>query len=131
MDQSRKLIELGLDFKTADMCWTNHYFGNMMSSMRVEATSEEKHKSFMKSMYTDVYTEPAWSLSALIDLILETGLRYEFFKQGNLYQLKLGDIYSTCGVNEDSIDAAFELVCWIIKNKIIDYDRESKESSSN
>ena len=70
-EQSRKLSEF-LPVETADMCWTNHYYGELRSSLRVSSKSIEEYKNMLESFHdstdADVFY-PCWSLAALLDIL--------------------------------------------------------------
>ena len=131
IEQSKILIELGLDVKTADM-----WYGN-----------EDSYKIAVGNWEDNEHDEddiPAWSLSALLKLIKseiygETIYgdtitykvdfrKYKFTDDVDLYQIAYGSIkfdvdgqYSftdmiNTGQKEDPIDAAFQMVCWLKEN---------------
>ena len=108
IEQSKKLIELGIDVNTADMCWQNN--------------------EFPIGFYDDDAV-PAWSLTALLGLMPKI---YEYENdpedggcQPNLCKgwdnnqwhivyrpsLYITDWY------DDSLDAAFEMVVWLKENE--------------
>lgn len=118
IDQSKKLIELGIDVNTADMYWWS--------------TSK---RSYIEAMYIgDFYEEKghirAWSISALLELmpveIIEDNKRYGFKQlkgynsQGETYRFEyvsnIGTtLYETYAWN-NPIDSAFEMACWLLEN---------------
>lgn len=118
IEQSRKLIELGVDVNTSDMYWWYN--------------TEEKRNEASLIDYAFVSDDiPAWSLSALLGLMPKL---YEFENdpddggcQPNLckgwdnnqwhivYRISL---YITDWYN-DPLDAAFEMVCWLKENRKI------------
>jgi hypothetical protein len=71
LEQSKKLAEI-LPLKSADMCWTNHCYGNIRSSMTVSTKTIEKYKELLTRFgdltSIDVFY-PCWSLGALLDVI--------------------------------------------------------------
>ena len=88
IEQSKQLVRLGLDQKTADMTWSAS--GNMLM---VHTSSKRGTKEF-----------PAWSLSALLEVMPKPDLYREtadlwvcvaFFKEGSIH-----------GFGETAIDAA-------------------------
>lgn len=115
IEQSQKLIELGIDRNTADMCWQNNIF---------------------PIGFNDEDAVPAWSLSALLKLMPKgisikadefSGYRYNlewaFANDNSLRYVSdnkkcLIDIYSD---HDDEwkgyIDIAFEMICWLLENK--------------
>ena len=71
LEQSKKLAEI-LPLESADMCWTNHCYGRMRSSMTISAKSIYEYKKllerFADSTSLDVFY-PAWSLCALYSVL--------------------------------------------------------------
>ena len=134
IEQSKILIELGLDVKTADMYYDVNSYG--IQSKPEVVVGEVWSKDI-----------PAWSLSALLKLIKseiygETIYgdtitykvdfrKYKFTDDVDLYQIAYGSIkfdvdgqYSftdmiNTGQKEDPIDAAFQMVCWLKENEKI------------
>ena len=105
INQSKKLIELGLDVNTADMLWTYDFTVNDINGLNVitdDFKPEEK----------DI---PAWSLNALLDIIPN---RYALDKVNNEYF-----ITHTLGGKQERfdnpLDAAFEMVCLLKENNKI------------
>lgn len=135
LEQSKKLVELGLDVNTADMCWTNHLFNAFLSSWRIESTSPQEYKNLLDGFAVRGYLiEPAWSLSALLELIppylgeFNDGIDFGFGKAMNgkwysahyLQYFQNGDVDPVKTVTGDTaVDAAFEMVCWLKENKKI------------
>ena len=115
IEQSKRLIELGIDRKTSDMYY---WCGSGLRIGGHRAQDEE----------LDI---PAWSLSALLGLmpfhIIENNQRYGFYqvkgynKQGETYMFRYNIfntdvcLYSTDYYN-NSVDAAFEMVVWLKEN---------------
>ena len=122
IEQSKKLIELGIDVYTADMFWKN-------------GVSDKYIQCFTPFVNSGTnidydYDIPAWSLSALLGLmpfqIIENN-RFGFYQwkgfnsQGETYcfeyKSNTGErLYETIHWN-NPIDAAFEMVCWLLENK--------------
>ena len=156
IEQSKKLIELGIDVNTADM----YYHKVLPKSDKIEHTPKVGNPLESLEWYNKGYTHfgkeplnleeycvPAWSLSALLKLIKseiygETIYgdiitykvdfrKYKFTDDVDLYQIAYGSIkfdvdgqYSfTDMINtvqkEDPIDAAFQMVCWLLENEKI------------
>lgn len=130
--QSGKLISLGLDPKTADLCWTNHCFGSILSSTRLEGSSPEEFRlrlgRFDKN-YCGAFIEPAWSLEALIRIappVIEdcyfftiSGTDYGKYIVGyELESTEEEDQIALYTVTSDSlIDGMFDLVCWLLQHE--------------
>lgn len=134
IEQSKKLIELGIDINTADMHY--QWYSETESALHVGKGS--------KKLNADC---PAWSLSALLGLIKSEIYgeniygdtvtykvkfrKYKFTDDIDLYQIAYGGIkidadgqYSfkdmvNTGEKENLIDAAFEMVVWLKENNKI------------
>ena len=96
IEQSKHLLELGLDPKAADMCWEMEK-GNLL--LNVGRKSAQVNRGF---------AIPAWSLSALLEMIPKPDLYREtadlwvcvtFFKEGSIR-----------GFGETAIDAACDTI---------------------
>ena len=112
IEQSQKLIELGIDRNTADMLWTYDFTVNDINGLNVISEN-------LKPEEKDI---PAWSLSALLGLMPKL---YEFEDDpddggcqpnlckgwdNNLWHVVYRfSIYNTEWY-DDPIDAAFEMV---------------------
>jgi hypothetical protein len=136
INQSKKLLELGIDIYTADMFWRN-------------GVSEEYIQCFTPFVSTGTnvdfdYDVPAWSLSALLGLIKSEIYskniygdtvtykvdfrKYKFTDDAELYQIAYGsvnfdedghDTFKTMidtGQKEDPLDTAFQMVCWLLES---------------
>lgn len=129
LEQSEKLVELGIDINTADMHWMN---GILFLSF------DKVDKAYCDKWGYDYL--PAWSLSALMDILPIFRVPTAFsdkvsvpsmIKTDNGYLLKYvgdfeikinngGDIEAPIEVLADTtIDAAFEMVCWLKENNKI------------
>ena len=110
IEQSKKLIELGLNTDTADMFYyKENIFNNALSvfngQLLVRGNSELK----------DEDTIPAWSLSRLLELM-----------PNNTSLVKEYGVY-TCWSNDNCkytstdslIDAAYVMMCYLLENKLI------------
>ena len=47
VEQSKKLLELGIDIDSADMCWTNHCYGSIRSSLTVSSKTIDEYKNLL------------------------------------------------------------------------------------
>lgn len=105
IEQSKKLIELGIDVYTADMFWKNG-----VSDKYIQCFTP--FVSCGTNMDYD-YDIPAWSLAALLGLI----------PPGNiLLRDALGGKYKCINTvdsdyYDNPLDAAFEMICWLKENK--------------
>lgn len=130
LEQSKKLIELGIDIKTADLTVTNYPLQN---GSRFDFICCKLPNDTFPSI-TDGKSEkiPAWSLTALLGLIpfqiIEKNERYGFRQwkgynsQGETYCFEYVSstnqrLYETYHWN-NPIDAAFEMVCWLKENNL-------------
>lgn len=116
IEQSRKLIELGIDANTADMLWTYDFTVNDINGLNVIS----KH---LKPEENDI---PAWSLSALLDMLdyevvdEEGESRYLKIDKDDIeYQIRYEDRWNS-GIEtkwyDNLLDAAFEMVVWLKEN---------------
>jgi len=130
IEQSKKLMELGIDITTADMCWCNE--NDVITIPYIDSA---------------ITYCPSWSLSALLGLIKSEIYgeniygdtvtykvdfrKYKFTDDIDLYQIAYGSIkfdvdgqYSfkdmvNTGEKENLIDAAFQMVVWLKENNKI------------
>ena len=113
IEQSKKLIELGIDVNTSDMFWD---------------TAEPLERIVPTvgpiSAYYDMedWAIPAWSLSALIELMperIKIGEELSFCLASKKSSTGFSFGYNLNGstfVKDNSLDAAFEMVCWLKEN---------------
>ena len=116
IEQSKHLVELGLDPRTADM-----FYATEMGIIIAESPyGVEGHEPCIP------FT-PAWSLTALLELMPKIKATTPILVK-TLLEEKYYCIYQGIGsykeVNKTSfqdkpVDAAFEMVCWLKTNKII------------
>jgi hypothetical protein len=134
IEQSKKLIKLGLDVNTADMC---HRFTWSNGSFILLACAEKAREPITGDI-------PAWSLAALLGFIKSEIYgknvygktvtykvefrKYKFADDIDLYQIAYGSIqFDVDGQfsfkdmvhtdeKENLIDAAFEMICWLKEN---------------
>lgn len=119
IEQSKHLLELGLDPKTADMCLCKTAQGTWVLY------------GYVPSEY-DAHTIPAWSLSVLLEVmpadIKLDGIQYYFHLEKNngfytvsYYFDDVDELYTlnTTKVCEMPIVAAYEMVCWLLEQGLI------------
>lgn len=119
VEQSKKLIELGIDVNTADMYYDVNSYG-MQSKPEVAVG-----KVWSKDI-------PTWSLSALLELIppylgeFKDGIDFGLSKAINgkwysAHYIKFNDdglaSFNITVTGDTAIDATFEMVCWLKENK--------------
>jgi len=106
IEQAKKLLSLGLDPGTADMCYGSLSYDSPGPYCEVVKV----HKPDLE--FNDL---PCWSLTALLELIPMTKMcHYDLYYCQYIEEGKDFPIYSTAEYN-NSIDAAFEMVCWLIE----------------
>ena len=137
IEQSKKLLELGINVKTADMFWYTLF------AKKPEAQVNNHH--FIDE-YDDEHRVPAWSLSVLMNFLpseftekgeySETTYRIDIRKYAltddvNIHQIAYGNYHwhddgshswsdmINSGEKEDLLDAVFQMVCWLLENKKI------------
>ena len=117
IEQSKKLVELGLNPDTADMFYSRRPNGKSEYSVLPDFKPEGRLEVFTK---VDL---PCWSLGALLELMpkeLEDDLDlcYGTFDGNGEYQaLWTCSCMNHVNFGETSIDAAFKVVCWLLENK--------------
>ena len=104
IEQSKKLIELGLDVSTADMLWTYDFTVNDINGLNVISR-------YLKPEENDI---PSWSLTVLLGLMPTFTLNGFGNGQFNCRDERANSyaLVDTC-----PLDAAFETVCWLLENK--------------
>lgn len=125
ISQSKKLLELGIDAKTADMSW---YKPNAMYPFELHT----KYIGHMTMKGDELI--PAWSLSALLNLMpkdrfIEIELSYGGFSVNPLEYIKKWfisfenekdyELDIKTFSSEHPIDAVFEMVCWLLEQGFI------------
>ena len=136
IEQSKKLVELGIDPSTADM----YYAATEDENKKLHYTTPPRVRQTDNAVYkTDI---PAWSLSALLELMPATiqtkeGGPYSlmFFKRPPLgeqkvwYNVEYGvrcptrwgwlNEWYEIKAGEDLTTACYDMVCWLLENKYI------------
>ena len=123
IEQSQKLVELGIDISTADMDY-------------IPFANDPENYDCVINLWNNEHEDgwiPAWSLSALLGLmpfhIIENNNRFGFYqvkgfnKQGETYRFGYKTNYNSflfeTSWNNNVINAAFEMICWLKKKKYI------------
>lgn len=113
IEQSKKLIELGIDFETADMMWI--------------IDGVNKPYLVVTDINENLHDTPAWSLSMLLKLIPSDDIADEYYVEteshSDCYMVRYkncwdGDIHSEYS-KESLLDAVFEMIVWLKENKKI------------
>ena len=101
IEQSKKLMELGIDANTADMChryrWSNNSFMNLPCAEKAR-----------EPITGDI---PAWSLTALLGLIPNWTM-----DKTDKVNLTCNSYYHCESCYQDIVDATFEMICWLKEN---------------
>ena len=105
LKQSKKLIELGINISTADM----HY---------VLIDSDKEIYDIGFGDYIGILPHyPAWSLSALLELIHNKAYILRNSNVGtNRYNVWIA-VRKSPVLCETPLDAAFEMICWLKENR--------------
>lgn len=119
IEQSKKLVELGLNPETADMCYP-HF-------IRHGADTYNKTPEIAEGIDYP-YEMPCWSLGALMELMPkikedeDDGGCYptlcKGWDNGQWHCVYRSSIHITKWY-DNSIDAAFEIVCWLLENNYL------------
>lgn len=130
IEQSKKLMELGIDVNTADMCWSifKTSWGDMIYTIVAYPMLPNQGKGIEK---TYEYL-PAWSLSALFDILPNDEVTSTTVTRGgwNIEPAKYLDIwfaeYETENHGNDfslsannPIDAAFKMICQLKEKNLL------------
>jgi hypothetical protein len=109
IDQSKKLIELGIDINTADMCYCPIMDIDSMSNTGFLEIPECYPFSEVKECRVQYL--PAWSLSALLKLIPITCVL-----SINSGHYRIASNETNTFFHNNPLDATFEMVCWLKEN---------------
>lgn len=108
--QSKMLAEI-LPLKSADMCYINDGTAN-----KIDANSYRVRYSMLKDSVVQII--PCWSLSALLGILAEQRFIIKSLDRNDEYKYSIDIPSKYCSVRHLSLlDAAFEMVYWINKNK--------------
>ena len=143
IEQSRKLLELGLSPKTADLSWVTDLEGDHIIARPYKEIHDELEQLRTNLGELESKESPAWSLSALIELMPATIQTREskepyslmLFKrppiadEGYFYEIEYGyrnpltvgwlnEWYEIKGGN-DLIEVCFDMVVWLIEKGYI------------
>ena len=131
IEQSKKLVEMGLDSDTADMSYLG--YSNTELSLASYSDANERFKD-KKSDFFKV--TPCWSLGRLIGLIpnnyrIALDINYQRFSVSNEFSLsKRRDIHSGVCVfhtdNNNLIDSVVEAIIWLLENNHIKKEKKTK-----
>ena len=102
LEQSKKLVELGIDVNTADMYWS---------------LVNKNHPPIIGKYYAEYggMQLPAWSLVALLSVIKPVNDNTYTIRgtlDGGAF-ISFDEVTNVMYQEKDIIDAAFEMVCWL------------------
>ena len=125
IEQSEKLMELGIDTSTADMFW-----GYIRPWCHSDSSFDGGYEEYPlpKEMWVSEeeysYKLPAWSLDALLKLIpsdvsLSKGtIRLQPYEElPDRWCCDVDDVHTT--IEDAPLEAAFKMVCWLKENNHI------------
>lgn len=110
IEQSKELVRLGLDPKTADMWWIDDQLVAKSDKFDVPSNDEE----------TTVHC--AWSLSALLEVMRKANAvtTLQVTSLSTLLRCKdMGFIWQNDLYINDPTTAAYEMVCYLLRNNLI------------
>ena len=134
IEQSKKLIELGIDVNTADLIYQPIMDIDSMSN--VGFAKIPLCFSFNEIKECNIQYLPAWSLSALLKLMppylfeFERGIDLNIYRNlngkgwhcsymPNTIENMKNDKFKQITNGDEPVDAAFEMVCWLKENEKI------------
>jgi hypothetical protein len=129
IEQSKKLIELGIDEDTSDMVYLRSYFEDEGKYNLLVGSYHEGYAEKDDGTLVPVFDEhiPAWSLTALWKLMPTKDKSNEYYvtteSHSDYHQVNYVNCWDGVIHETDSddclIDAAFEMVVWLKKNNKI------------
>lgn len=115
IEQSKKLMELGIDVNTADIYYTTFY-GKVDKDLPIP----KEVYDILKCPINGDKVIPAWSLTSLLELMPDTHLKkYIYDGKTRYYITKVGIESHNSEHYDNPIDAAFEMVVWLKENNKI------------
>ncbi len=134
IEQSKQLVRLGLDPKTADMCWVKDYTEQWVlitdTQINIRSRFEGMYEYSGFQWQEHIALIPAWSLSALLEVMPSfidykgQKLRLTIEKAGiwNVFYLgtehRLNEIWFN-GKYGEPVEPAYKMVCWLLTNNLI------------
>lgn len=129
IEQSKKLLELGLPVDSADMTWRKDCDNRYCPIVGLDVSIKHKLFSFRYG-----YSIPCWSIGALLELIpsclgkFSDGIDFGLSKAVNnkwysahYIKTKENGCMEAISVKtgDTPIDACFEIICWLLENGYI------------
>lgn len=139
IEQSKKLIELGLNPETADMYWHSNLDTTDREYLINELGEEESFDIELNEEHYSIgeYDIPCWSSSSLLNLMpaylfeFERGIDlmiYPSLNKSKRWQVSYlsedlrpenKDRYKKVIHGDTLVDAAFGMICWLLENNYI------------
>lgn len=121
LEQSRKLVELGIDVNTADIHYMYRHWEideNTIGSQSDASIGFDSDFYYGADNGKTYHYIPAWSLSALMELMNCNCYNVSLNCRGAEWNIKFDDSEKYKDFTKDyAVDAAFEMVCWLLENK--------------
>lgn len=122
IEQSKKLIKLGIDVNSADMYWLNRHIDLTETKYEVFVINKSnKYIDFFKSYAVAIEAKeiiPAWSLGALLEIIRINGsYGLQMDEEGFYLENEDGDIMTESYFNP--IDACMEMIVKLKESNIL------------
>ena len=116
IEQSKKLVELGINPSTADMSWIEDFLGYDKDGKRLHGKYRLYGEILIPAYGQDRVL--AWSLSALLELMPFPMITQRKDNTWSCISYPNGSVYRVEN-QAASIDAAFEMVCLLKENNCI------------
>lgn len=124
ISQNKKLVELGLNPNSADMCYKCLEDDPYDIVVRPYSDWKEQYKCLLISK--DAKVLPCWSVGALEDILpnlLDISLYFSEYSNTKVWTYALKDEHSKSGLklftNENRMEALMNAVCWDLENNFI------------
>jgi len=121
IEQSKHLLELGLNPKTADMT----YVQDLLAGLKYG--DYKLHAGDWRGCYGQGHVR-AWSLSAMLELmpkfIQKNRISADFNIRAHGQLWNVGYYCIEVKFSEDIIEAAYSLLCWLIENNFIKTEKQ-------
>ena len=119
IEQSKKLVELGLDVNNADMFWavikTPKDYEAKYACHVLNTWENGKYYDLLKRQSTNLSFVPAWSLHALLKL-LPRGWKLINSERGDEWNLKCTELMSQVWF-KSIFDAVYNTIFYLLENK--------------
>lgn len=125
ISQGSKLLELGLDPKTADMSWVNDLDGDHIIAKPYQVLHKELDELRATYGVIESVESPAWSLATLLELMPQTN---KFHTQVNIEFNRV--VFEPCddeiildkstfhySDGTDLLEACYNMIVWLLENK--------------